>query len=112
MPKIWRGGCGFAGGIRRSKYIFRLTLLYGVSGFIFAFDVKQINRRTKLKIRKDDDGSFEVETTKGIFGFNSWMYDDTRTSIELFDNGEKVGELTGSQAIELYDALTPDSDYE
>lgn len=87
-------------------------LLYTVSGIIFAFDVKQINWIENMKIRKDDDGSFEVETAKGIFGFNSWMYDDARASIELFDNGAKVGELTGSQAIELYDALTPDSDYE
>ena len=67
-----------------------------------------------MKIRKDIDGTFEVETSKGIFGFNSWNYSEPndRPLIELVDNGHKVTELTGSQAVSLYEHLTPDSDYD
>ena len=67
-----------------------------------------------MKIRKDIDGTFEVETTKGIFNFNSWNYSEPsdRPLIELFDDGHKVTELTGTQAVKLYENLTPDSDYD
>jgi hypothetical protein len=67
-----------------------------------------------MKLRKDTDGTFEVETNKGIFGFNSWNYSEPndRPLLELFDDGHKVTELTGNQAVSLYEELTPDSDYE
>ena len=67
-----------------------------------------------MKLRKDQDGTFEVETQKGIFSFNSWNYSEPndRPLIELFDDGHKVTELTGIQAVNLYEELTPDSDYE
>ena len=67
-----------------------------------------------MKIRQGNDGSFEAETKKGIFGFNSWSYSEPCDTplLELFDDGVKVGELKGSEAIELYEYLTPDSDGE
>lgn len=59
-----------------------------------------------MKIRKDIDGTFEVETEKGIFNFNGWSYDDDRALIELFEDGHKVTELTGNQAINLREYLS------
>jgi hypothetical protein len=67
-----------------------------------------------MKLRKDNDGTYELETSKGIFGFNAWNYSEPndRPVIGLFSDGHKVTELTGIKAVNLYDMLTPDSDYE
>jgi hypothetical protein len=71
-------------------------------------------RRVDMKLRKDSDGTYELETSKGIFGFNAWNYSEPndRPAIALFSDGHKVTELTGINAVNLYDMLTPDSDYE
>lgn len=65
-----------------------------------------------FRIRKDIDNTYEIETEKGIFNFNSWSYDDDKTLIELFEDGHKATELRGNEAINLYEYLTPDSSYE
>lgn len=65
-----------------------------------------------FRIIKDIDESYEIETEKGIFNFNAWNYDDDKTMIELFDDGHKVTQLRGNEAINLYEYLTPDSSYE
>lgn len=67
-----------------------------------------------MKLRKDNDGTYEVEASKGIFGFNSWGYSEPSDVplIELFSDGIKAGKLTGLEAVKLYAMLTPDSDYD
>lgn len=65
-----------------------------------------------FRIRKDIDSTYEIETEKGIFNFNSWNYDDGKALIELFEDGHGATELRGNEAINLYEYLTPDSCYE
>lgn len=67
-----------------------------------------------MKLRKDNDGTYELETSNGIFGFNAWNYSEPNDMplIELFSDGHKVTSFNSIMAVNLIDMLTPDSDYE
>lgn len=54
-----------------------------------------------MRIINGNDGTFEVETKKGIFGFDSWNYSDDDTLIELFESGKKSTTLFGTEALAL-----------